>query len=92
MALNAQRCYFHLADGITAENPEAAGAAIRSVILHLDGEEGEATGIVELLRGTDHSDSSDLSLGWYTLQGVRLSSRPTVPGVYLHGGKKVCVK
>lgn len=94
VALNAQRAYFHLADGITAKDPTAAieGASIRSIVLNLDGEEGDATGIAELLKGTAHSDSSDLSLGWYTLQGVRLSSRPTVPGVYLHGGKKVWVK
>lgn len=94
VALNAQRAYFHLAGGITAEDPEAATteAAIRSIVLNLDGEEGEATGIVELLRGTDHSDYSDPSLGWYTLQGVRLSDRPTVRGVYLHSGRKVWVE
>ena len=29
---------------------------------------------------------------WHTLQGVRLSSRPSSPGIYLHGGQKVLVK
>ena len=30
--------------------------------------------------------------GWYTLQGVRLNSRPTQPGMYINNGKKVIVK
>lgn len=29
---------------------------------------------------------------WYTLQGVRLSGRPTESGVYISNGKKVVVK
>ena len=29
---------------------------------------------------------------WYTLQGVRLSSRPTVPGFYIHRGRVIRVK
>lgn len=29
---------------------------------------------------------------WYTLQGIRLSKRPTASGVYIYNGKKVIVK
>jgi 3',5'-cyclic AMP phosphodiesterase CpdA len=29
---------------------------------------------------------------WYTLQGVRLNSAPTLPGIYLKNGQKVIVK
>ena len=29
---------------------------------------------------------------WYTLQGVRLSDKPTQRGIYLHNGKKIMVK
>lgn len=29
---------------------------------------------------------------WYNLQGVRSSEKPTVPGIYIHGGKKVIIK
>ena len=29
---------------------------------------------------------------WYSLQGQRLQSRPAVPGVYVHGGRKVVVR
>ncbi len=30
--------------------------------------------------------------GWYNLQGQRLSGRPSVPGLYIHDGKKVMVR
>jgi uncharacterized repeat protein (TIGR02543 family) len=29
---------------------------------------------------------------WYTLDGRRLAAKPTTPGLYIHGGKKVLVK
>lgn len=29
---------------------------------------------------------------WYNLQGVRLSEKPTAPGIYVYGGKKVVIK
>lgn len=29
---------------------------------------------------------------WYTLQGVRLSSKPTTPGIYINSNKKVIIK
>ena len=29
---------------------------------------------------------------WFTLQGRRLSAKPTNPGLYLHNGKKVVIK
>ena len=38
------------------------------------------------------SDISSLtSETWYTLQGQRLQSKPTRPGIYIHGGHKVLV-
>ncbi len=29
---------------------------------------------------------------WFTLQGYRLSAKPTQPGLYIHGGRKVMVR
>ena len=29
---------------------------------------------------------------WYNLQGVKLNAMPTVPGIYIMGGKKVIIK
>ncbi len=43
-----------------------------------------------LIRGiADHEAADNL---WYTLGGVRLTSKPTAKGIYVHGGKKVIVK
>ena len=36
--------------------------------------------------------SIDNSADWYTLQGTRLSGKPSQSGIYLHQGKKVLVK
>ena len=37
------------------------------------------------------SDADD-SAHWYTINGVELTEKPTAPGIYIHGGKKVVVK
>jgi hypothetical protein len=29
---------------------------------------------------------------WYNLQGVKLNGVPTVPGIYIHNGRKVVIK
>lgn len=41
----------------------------------------------EMQISTELDDAS-----WYNLQGVRLSEKPTAPGIYVHGGKKVVIK
>ena len=33
-----------------------------------------------------HSDA------WFTIDGRKLSTRPTLPGIYMHGGKKVVIR
>ena len=45
----------------------------------------ESTGIREAELNKD-ADS------WYTLQGVKLSAKPTERGIYIHNGRKVAVK
>jgi hypothetical protein len=45
-----------------------------------------ATGIEET------STDSDTVAPYYTLQGIRLSARPTSPGVYIRRGKTVVVR
>ncbi len=37
------------------------------------------------------SESADQA-PWYTVDGVELTEKPTAPGIYIHGGKKVVVK
>jgi len=38
---------------------------------------------------TDETGKAD---AWYTLQGTRMSNKPSKPGVYVHQGRKVVVK
>ena len=88
--LNAQRAYFHI-------NAQNFGAAIRSIILHLDedADEDVSTGIIALSTDAEQrgeSAADDRSGAWYTLQGVRLTGTPKVSGIYLRGGRKVWVK
>jgi hypothetical protein len=41
---------------------------------------------------TDVNSNNVNSEAWYSLQGVRLNGKPTSPGVYIHGNRKVLVK
>lgn len=47
-----------------------------------------ASAINSLAADTDADDSAS----WYTLGGAQLTGKPTQPGIYIHGGKKVIVK
>ena len=51
---------------------------------------GEITGIGEI--DTTTGEVSFDSEAWYTLDGVRLSGKPTKKGLYINNGKKVIVK
>ena len=50
-----------------------------------EGSTNVATGIHEIT-GSDAADT------WYNMSGVKLDEKPTQPGVYVRGGKKVVVK
>jgi Leucine-rich repeat (LRR) protein len=43
------------------------------------------------VNNVEASDADD-SAPWYTINGVKLTEKPTAPGIYIHGGKKVVVK
>ena len=53
-----------------------------------DGEEDDATGLNEELRMKNEESSED----WYTLDGVKLSGKPTQKGIYIHGGRKEAIR
>jgi hypothetical protein len=56
------------------------------------GEDATAIEDVEIEGHDGHSSAIEDCEGvWYTLSGMRLQSRPTVSGVYIHDGKKVVV-
>ena len=77
--LNACRAYFLLAD----PNGKA-----REIVLNFDG--NETTGILSTTNGTNYTNKADAA--WYTIDGVRLSAKPTAKGLYVHGNKKVVIK
>ena len=55
---------------------------------------GDATAIEDVeIDGCEGQPSmiEDCEGAWYTLSGMRLQSRPTVNGMYLHDGKKVVI-
>ena len=43
------------------------------------------------VNNVETSEAAD-SAPWYTINGVKLAEKPTAPGIYIHGGKKVFVK
>ena len=77
--LNAFRAYFQLNNGLTAAEVSAAR-------MNFDGE-NEVNGVKEVIASLGVNDDS-----WYTLNGVKLSGKPTKAGLYIHNGKKVIIK
>jgi hypothetical protein len=62
----------------------------QSITVRLVGSNGETTGIGTL--DTETGEMTFDSEAWYTLDGVRLSSKPTKKGIYINNGKKVVIK
>jgi hypothetical protein len=76
--LKACRAYF-----LFSEN-----YASREFILDF-GDDSVQTGIMS---ASKESGSQEANEGWYLLDGRKLSSKPTAPGLFIHGNKKVYVK
>ena len=76
--INAFRGYFALTNPV----PEVASAKII-----IDWGDEETTAIASMEDG--RSLKEDV---WYTLQGVKLDSKPTEKGIYIYNGKKVAIK
>ena len=75
--VNACRAYFHIGD---------ASANVRAFVLSFG--EDEATGITT----TNYTDFTNPDCAWYTLDGRRLSGKPSQRGVYVNNGRKIVVK
>lgn len=81
MNIHAFRAYFKLDESLFgADSPNS----IRE--FHLDF--GEETGIQMVL--ADERAAADAD-AWYTLDGRRLAGRPAAKGIYLKGGKTICI-
>ena len=81
--INACRAYFQLNNGLTCGNPSSPNA-IRAFSLNF-GE--EATGIISIENGKLKIEDDN----WYSLDGRKLSCKPTAKGLYIHGGVKVVI-
>ena len=58
------------------------------ITVRLVGSNGETTGIGEL-----DTKTGELSFdGWWTLDGTKLSGKPTKKGLYINNGKKIVIK
>ena len=86
-------CYLEYSgDNLTGTAAAARGEAQEPLPDAIDilwltaGDAGSATGIKEV-----KSEKSGVE-GWFSLDGRRLSGKPTAKGIYIHEGKKVVVK
>jgi len=89
MTIGACRAYFKLADGLTAGEPTTAGAqGVKAFVLNFD---DEATSGIRSLT-PNPSPKGEGSDCWYTLDGRRLTGKPTQKGIYINNGNKVVIK
>ena len=85
VSVNACRAYFELQGELTAGDVDSQNL-VRSCVLNFDGQE---TAISEIYSVTK---ASAVDNSWYTLDGRRLSSEPTAPGIYVNRGRKIVIK
>ena len=78
--LGAFRAYFHV--DLTETN------GVRDIVLNFD-EQGTQNGIGHT-DITDNTDKADAA--WYSINGVKLDSKPSSKGIYIHGNRKVVIK
>ena len=90
------RCYLSYVGGPNQARALTRGAAATdeelpsSIIVRLVGSNGETTAIGTL--DTKTGEMTFDSEAWYTLDGVRLSGKPTKKGLYINNGKKIVIK
>ena len=80
-SIGAQRAYFKIG--------EDGAAARRVTAFNVNFGDGETTGIISTTNFTNYTNSAD---AWYTLDGRRLSQKPSRAGVYINNGKKTVIK
>ncbi len=83
--VNACRAYFELQGELTAGDVESSDL-VRSCVLNFDGQETAISEIYSVAK------ASAVDNAWYTLDGRRLSSEPTAPGIYVNRGRKIVIK
>jgi len=79
--IGAQRAYFKIGS-------DGALLARRLTAFNIDFGDDETTGIISTTNDTNDTNSD----AWYSLDGRRLSAKPSRAGVYINNGKKVAIK
>ena len=94
MTIGACRAYFQLADGLIAGEPATStDNGINQFVLNFG--DGETSGIVDVdFKSTSRESgiSNPLKQTWFTLDGRKLSGKPTQKGIYIKNGRKVVIK
>jgi len=85
MTIGAFRAWFQL-NGITAGDLNAPNG-INAFVLNFDND--EASGIVDISEEMVNGQSSMVNDQWYSIDGRKLSGKPTAKGIYIHNGRKV---
>ena len=85
LVVNSFRAYFQLNKGLTLSDPVSG---VRSFVLNFGDEGTQVTGISQ----TEITEITDKADGWYTIDGRKLSEKPTVKGLYIYNGRKVMIK
>ena len=91
MSINAFRAYFELY-GLTAGEPVNGTGSINNFVLNFS---GDATGIVDADLKSASQESgilNPLQQTWFTLDGRKLTGKPTHKGIYIHDGRKMVIK
>ena len=85
MTIGAFRAYFQLLGDLTAGEPDSSNP-IRAFELNFETDETAISTITKEAHAAGTPDA------WYTLDGRRLSSEPTAPGIYISRGRKIIIK
>jgi hypothetical protein len=83
--VNAFRSYFELLGDLSAGTPSST---VRAFVLNFG--DDETTGIISIENGKLKIENGDGA--WFSLDGVRLSGKPTKRGLYINNGRKVAIK
>ena len=83
--INSFRAYFQLNNGFVCGEPGSTGT-INNFVLNF----GEETNGIEEISNLKPQTSNPAS--WFTLDGRKLSGKPTQKGIYVNNGRKVVMK
>ena len=88
MTIGAFRAYFQLADGLKAGEPTSVEQGISQFVLNFgDGEQATGISLSSLLSPRSSNEGT-----WHSLDGRRLTGKPTQKGIYINNGNKIVIE